>query len=276
MAMMLAQKERIRCPVVAGMFYPEEKAETLDYIRAYGLEQGKGGQAKAIIAPHGAWVLSGALAAAAFSAAGGRRGSISRVVILGPLHRRQKEGLYLSNSHSFQTPLGMLPVDQDISEDLKSASGLFKINDIPHLEEHSIEVLLPFVKFCFPGASIVPVLMGQPGAESIEALAHALKTVFAPIMGNTLFVVSCNLSKADDKISALLMAKESLRLFSGKNAPELLCAILENRLNACGGGLVASLFASGLLDETLPAVGNMVSAVGEENDTVFYCPVWFE
>jgi len=276
METMLAQEERIRCPVVAGMFYPEDTAETLDYIKAYGLEQGKGGQAKAIIAPHGAWGLSGALSATAFSAAGGRHGDINRVVILGPVHDKREEGLFLSNSHSFQTPLGMLPVDQEITEKLEFASGLFEINDIPHLGEHSIEILLPFVKFCFPDATIVPILMGQPKAESIEALAHALKTVFAPIIGNTLFVVSCNLSSADDKISALIMAKESLRLFSGKNAQELVCAVLENRLTACGGGLVAGLLASGLLDETRSAAGNMVSAVGEENDSVFYCPVWFE
>ena len=118
--------------------------------------------------------------------------------------------------------------------------------------------------------------MGQPRAEAIEDLARALKNVCAPITGNTLFVVSCNLSCANDKTGARLLAEESLRLFSGKNAPALVSAVLENRISACGAGLVASLFASGLLEDTMPIARNMVSAVEADNNTVFYGAVSFE
>jgi len=89
-------------------------------------------------------------------------------------------------------------------------------------------------------------------------------------------VVSCNLSSASDENSARLLAEECLRLFSEKNVPALVSALLENRLNACGGGLVAGLLASGLLDETRPIARNMVSAIGPENDTVFCGAVSFE
>jgi AmmeMemoRadiSam system protein B len=272
MEALLAQKKRIRSPVGAGMFYPEEKKEMLDYLRSFGLEEANGGYAKALIAPHGAWNYSGALVASAFSSAMGRRDSIRRVVILGPIHDKREKGLFLSNSYSFHTPIGNIPVDREISEELEFHSHFFEINDIPHLSEHSIEILLPFVKYCFPDASIVPILMGQPKAQYIYDLAQALKTVITPVLDETLIVVSCNLSSDGDQKTARFLAEEVLRLFSEKNSPALASAILDGRLNACGGALAAGLFESGLLDETYTctAAENMVSAVSAENNTVYY------
>jgi AmmeMemoRadiSam system protein B len=257
------------------MFYPDDKKEMLDYLKSFGLEEGKGGRAQAIIAPHGAWNYSGALAARAFSSAMGR--NIKKVVVLGPIHDKREKGLFLSNSHFFNTPLGNIPVDKEISEELEFNGKFIEINDIPHLGEHSIEIILPFVKYCFPDASIVPVLMGQPDTRYIHDLAHALKVVIKPVLAETLIVVSCNLSCDNNQTAARLHAEECLRLFSEKNAPELASAIFNGRLNACGGALVVSLFESGLLNmtKTCLSADSMVSAVDVENNTVYYSEVSF-
>jgi len=277
MEAVLAQRKRIRGPVAAGIFYPEDSNEMLKFLSSLDLEEGRGGLAQAIIAPHGAWSYSGKLVASAFSSAMGRSAGISRVVILGPIHDKRENGLFLSNSHSFYTPLGNIPVDQAISEELEFYGKSFEINDIPHLGEHSIEILLPFVKYCFPRASIVPILMGQPRAQYIYDLAQALKTVIGPVLDETLIVVSCNLSSDNDSLTARTLAEECLRLFSEKNGPALAAAILDGRINACGGALAVSLFESGLLDKTRACSfnGNMASAVGAENNTVFYSEVSF-
>ncbi len=73
------------------------------------------------------------------------------------------------------------------------------------------------------------------------------------------------------------MAEDSLRLFSEKNANRLYSAILNGSINSCGGGLVAALLESGLLDRTqsYSSADNLVSALGTENDTVFYSSVSF-
>jgi AmmeMemoRadiSam system protein B len=271
MEVAFAQKRRIRSPVGAGMFYPEDRKEILDYLKSFGLEEGRGGHAQAIIAPHGAWSYSGTLVAGAFSSAMGRSGSIKRVVILGPIHDKRENGLFLSNSHSFHTPLGNIPVDREMSEELEFNGNFFEINDIPHLGEHSIEILLPFVKYCFPNAFIVPILMGQPKAQYIYDLAQSLKAVITPVLDETLIIVSCNLSSDTDQKTARILAEEVLRLFSEKNSPALASAILEGRLNACGGALAAGLFESGLLNKTHTcSVADMVSAVSAENNIVYY------
>jgi len=292
MDVMYAQKRRVRSPVGAGIFYPDNKGELLELLGSYGINSAGSGCAKAIIAPHGAWNYSGAIAANAFSSAMGRSDRIKRVIILGPIHEPQpnltvcecsdpqnkrEKGLFLSNSYSFYTPIGNILVDRKMTKQFEKSGVSFEINDIPHLEEHSIEILLPFIKYCFPGASIVPILMGQPGAQLIFDLAQGLKTIITPsIMEETLIVISSNLSNNKDENKARILAEESLRLFKDMNASAMVSAILENRLTACGGALVVSLLESGLLQKTsCSSINNFVSAVTVENNTVYYSGLSF-
>jgi AmmeMemoRadiSam system protein B len=271
--------ERIRSPVVDGVFYPEDPAGVLEYMRDIGLKRGKGGSAKAIIAPHGAWEISGGLAGAAFAAAGGRTGkkSPSRVVVMGPIHDKRTEGLFLSNSHSFATPLGDIPVDLETVEKFASFSR-FEVDDIPHLREHSIEVLLPFVKHCFPRASIVPILMGEPEEQYVCALAGALREILAPEMENTLVVTSFNMVVHRGEEKALDMAWECQELLTEGKYTELTGALKNGRIVSCGGALVAALLQSGLVDTMNPKLAStsLQSASGEKGRTVYYGAFSFE
>jgi AmmeMemoRadiSam system protein B len=221
------------------------------------------------------------VAGAAFASASGRTGrkSPSRVVILGPIHDNREDGIFLSDSHSFQTPLGDIPVDQMASGWLESYSPLFKVNDIPHLYEHSIEILLPFVKYCFPHAAIVPVLLGQKSSshegKRISALAHALKAVFAPIMADTLIVVSFNMIAQPGETAT--MAEECVRLFREKKYNELCAALQNGAITGCGGALFAALLQSGLLDSAHPRIpSESLLGVDEQDRTIYYSAFSFE
>ncbi|MDR0290992.1 MAG: AmmeMemoRadiSam system protein B [Treponema sp.] len=273
---MIALEKRVRSPIVEGLFYPEDTAGVLAYMRDIGLKRGKGGLARAIIAPHGAWEISGSLVGSAFASAGGK--SPSRIVIMGPIHDNKKTGIFLSNSHSFQTPLGDIPVDQEATRWLESYNPLFQVNDIPHLHEHSIEVLLPFVKYCFPDASIVPILMGCPQKQYTDVLAHALRAVFEPVMEDTLLAISFNLAMHPGEEAALKMASECLRLFGEKDYDELCLALQDGRIASCGGALVAALLQSGLVDSARPRISSesLLHAWGEQEKTVYYGAFSFE
>jgi len=271
---MIALEKRVRSPIMDGLFYPEDMTDVLAYMHDNGLKRGKGGLARAIIAPHGAWEISGSLTGAAFAAAGGRTGkkSPSRVVIMGPIHDDQEKGLFLTNSHSFQTPLGDIPVDQEASGWLESYSPLFRVDDIPHLHEHSIEILLPFVKYYFPHAAIVPILMGRPQEYYISTLAHALRAIFEPLMDDTLLVISFNMAMHRGETAALDMADECLRLFREEKFGELCLAFQDGRIVSCGGALFAALLQSGLIDTARPCIPDesLLSARGEQGGIAYY------
>ena len=276
----VALGKRIRSPVVDGLFYPDDAAGVLSYMRGIGLKRGKGGKARAIIAPHGAWNISGGLAGAAFASTAGRTGETapSRVVIMGPIHDKREEGLFLSNSHSYMTPLGEIPVDLEVVDRLESCSPLFEVDDIPHLQEHSVEVLLPFVKYCFPKAAIVPILMGKPRETLVRALARALRDILSPVIENTLIVVSFNMAVHQDEEQALNMAWECLKLLSEEKNAELGKALQSGKIKSCGGALVAALLQSDLIEgyHIKLASPSLKSMLGEKGKTVYYGAFSFE
>jgi AmmeMemoRadiSam system protein B len=272
----------------AGLFYPDDKTVIKNRLESFGLKSGIGGNALAIISPQGAWDISGAVAGAAFKAAAGRTGSnspktaVQTVVLLGGIHESDMTGLFLSESDYFETPLGELPVDSSLSSELASCSTLFLISDIPHLGEYTIEVQLPFVKHCFPGASIVPVLMGvKPGASClalISGLAHALKLIFESRLDSTLFVVSTNISKHDDEKTALSLAKACVRMLTEIKVEEFLPAVERGEINSCGSPAAAAFLESGLLEgrkgKLIPR--SLVKTRGEDSKTVYYGGIFFE
>jgi AmmeMemoRadiSam system protein B len=108
------------------MYYPDDPEALEAAMRSFGLVKGdeNSGKAPAIIAPHGAWNLSGPAAAAAFKTCRGQ--NPSRVVLLGMMHGGGRAGIFLSNSDSFHTPLGGLPVDRSACEDLASCSTIIE------------------------------------------------------------------------------------------------------------------------------------------------------
>jgi AmmeMemoRadiSam system protein B len=264
--------EKGRTPIVGGLFYPEEKYAAIEKLRSFGLETGTGGMAQAIVAPHGAWDISGEVAGKAFSAAAGRGPAVSRVVLLGCVHDVQEEGIFLSDSHFFATPLGNLNVDMRSNEELCSCSNLIEINDTPHLREHTLEVLLPFVKFCFPQAAIVPILIGDARPSLISALARALNIVFAPLLDTTLLVVSANLSMNNNPPAGLIQAEICARYLENYATNDFINALNEGIITACGGGAAAALLQSGLPEGRTGSLLTkpLICAFGEENKAVYY------
>ncbi|MFP3042464.1 AmmeMemoRadiSam system protein B [Treponema primitia] len=271
-------KVKGRSPVVSGLFYPDDRVEMGARIGALGLKYGVGGRASAIIAPHGAWDFSGSVAATAFAAAAGRANEVSRVVILGNVYHRVEPGIFFSDSHYFDTPLGRLPVDLELSESLASCSTLFEVNDIPHLQEIAVEVLLPLTQFCFPRAAIVPILMGGAQPWLISALARALRIILEPLMASTLLVISANVSIHDDEKTARLGAETCIQLLEENRIGDFISGIYDGRISSCGASLIASLLESGLVADK-PAhlvTGPLLSARGERGDTTYYAGIAFE
>ena len=270
-------ESRNRSPVVSGLFYPDDREELTARLRAFGLERGVGGAASAIIAPHGAWGLSGAAAARAFQSAAGRSGAVSRVVIMGAIHYAQAPGLYFSDSRFFTTPLGRMLVDQETGESLASCSTLFEINDIPHLQETSVETLLPMAAHCFPSAAIVPILIKGAQPRLIAALARALRIILEPLMDTTLVVISSNIAVHDDEQAAMEGAATCIRLLEENRTGTFIAALYKGRISPCGGALIAALLESGLVADKPGRLvsGPVTSAKGERGDTSCYAGIAF-
>jgi AmmeMemoRadiSam system protein B len=169
-------------------------------------------------------------------------------------------------------------VDFELNQELASCSTLFEINDSPHLQEHSIEVLLPFIRYSFPSVPIIPILMGSSRYTLISALARALRIVLEHRMEKLLLVISCNLSKDKDEIRSRLQAEECIRLLQEGEPEKFISGIYDGRISACGGALVAGVLESGLLSDTLVRLlsGPLVCAEEADGQIICYGALSFE
>jgi AmmeMemoRadiSam system protein B len=267
---------RKRAPVVNGIFYPDNAEIISSTLTSWGLKKYRDPsplEGQIILAPHGAWDLTGNIAAAAFKAAAEKNSGdhIARVLLLGARHSPGEDGIFLSESVFYSTPLGNLRVDSKMNQKLSSCSTLAVINDIPHLAEHSLEVLLPFVKFCFPGAKIVPILIGGAKPALVSALARMLKISLEKRLKETLIVVSSNVSSNIDPVLALSMAEEFSALLEKAETEAYITKFAEGRLSACGAAPMGALLESGLLGGgNFTRLSPLVKGMGENGETIYY------
>ncbi|MBI3933077.1 MAG: AmmeMemoRadiSam system protein B [Acidobacteria bacterium] len=108
------------------------------------------------IVPHAGWDYSGALAAVVFENIR-QRGCPTTFVFFGTAHRWTGGNAVYARG-AWATPLGEIAVDEELAaEILRETNGLAGENPSAHDGEHAIEVELPFVKYLFPDAKVVPI-----------------------------------------------------------------------------------------------------------------------
>jgi AmmeMemoRadiSam system protein B len=278
-------QQRFRSTSLAGLFYPDEDMIIRSAFQSFGLIENPKTNTHCIFAPHGSWYMTGNALALAYKSLieidenpeKSKKRQISKVVLLGRRHNSDEDGIYLSESDYFETPVGNLIIDKEINEELMSCNTIFELNDIPHLQEEITETHFPFVKVLFPEASFIPVLIGGYDSKTMSSLASALHIVFEPIIDETLFIISSNSAiHADPEVSKKQSEKFNA-LIKKKGGTELLRNLHEEHISACGTLAMAAMLESGLLDGC--AVTQIPHSDGSlldiDNKTVYYTSINF-
>lgn len=151
----------VRKPAVAGQFYGGSQSECLAEIREClpegRVEHDLPSPIVAGIVPHAGWIFSGNLAATVFTAIKQVDGDVDTFVIFGAAHRYFDGKAVVYHEGAWQTPLGEVEIDTEIAQWVIDAGG--EPNPRAHAGEHSIEVQIPFIRYLFPDARIVPVIV---------------------------------------------------------------------------------------------------------------------
>lgn len=181
----------VRLPAVAGTFYPEGPsvlARNVDELLAHHNGKVQSESPKALIVPHAGYLYSGPIAASAYAQLAPLKGSIQRVVLLGPAHYVAVRGLALPKCVKFRTPLGEIALDVEGMRALEGSPFVTR-NAAAHAPEHSLEVQLPFLQRVLGEFTLVPLVVGDADAD---AVADVLERVWGG--GETLIVISSDLS----------------------------------------------------------------------------------
>lgn len=167
-----------RKAAVSGMFYPSNRSEIegmysyfnklLDELDQKELLQST---PKAIIAPHAGYIYSGFTANVAYKAL--KNSNAQRALVIGPSHRVPLKGSSIGMHQAIETPFGVIDVDIDFANELKS---IFNLEFYPNAHcEHSTETQFPFIKYYMPNTKVIELIYGDEEPQRLsEIIKHTL------------------------------------------------------------------------------------------------------
>ena len=279
-----SQSLKVRPAAVSGQFYPSNPQTLRLAIQQFLKDSPEMSLDKpiALIVPHAGYIYSGQICADAYRQVMNHNYDV--IAILGVNHTTAGfEGISLGDYSAFSTPLGNVPVDEEIiSELLKECSDCKRSHEV-HVKEHSIEVQLPFLQVLFPKAKIIPAIIypaDYPMCERFgKALARVLKNKQA------LIIASSDLSHYPDYTDAKkadCLTLKTIASLDTKRVASLMKVLdvpnLETR--ACGeAAILAAMTAAKDLGATRATVTGFANSgdvpIGKRTGTVGYGSVVF-
>jgi AmmeMemoRadiSam system protein B/AmmeMemoRadiSam system protein A len=265
--------QHVRESVIAGSWYPGDPARLTKDIKGYLKkvpEQKIAGELIALIAPHAGYMYSGQVAAHAYKLLEGKAFDI--VVIIAPSHRAYFHGASIYPKGGYRTPLGTVPIAEEITEALMKKSALIDFITQAHSQEHSLEIQLPFLQVVLKDFRLVPIVMGQQDLPMCKELSAAIADV---IKGkNALLIASTDLSHFHTYDKAVALDQQFVQQVNAFDPEGLDKALRGGTCEACGGGpVVAVMLAAQALGADISEVLNYANSgdvTGDRSRVVGY------
>ena len=217
-------RKSVRSPAVAGSFYPSDPEvlrQSIEDMLGTTAVPETAVEAKLFIVPHAGYRYSGPVAATAYRLMQTIEPA-TRLVIVGPSHFVDFAGLATPGVESLATPLGIMPVDAELTAVAESRWSVAP-NRAAHAREHSIEVQLPFLQVLLERFSVLALLTGTVEAVTASEVLFDLMEVEG-VVG----LISSDLSHYFDYATARVRDERTARAIVERNHDHLA------RGDACG------------------------------------------
>ena len=158
----------VRRAVFAGSWYPASPKACEQEIQAF--LQGARRTPENIdyvagIVPHAGWYFSGAIACNVIHAMA--EGDATEAVIIFGMHLHPGSPCYIMPSGAWETPFGAIDIHEGLASRLTERFEFEIEDDRLHTRDNTIELQLPFVKYFFKDAALVPIGV-PPNTQSLE------------------------------------------------------------------------------------------------------------
>jgi len=203
----------------------------------------------------------------------------TRIIILAPELNPSTEGIKIPLSNWFRSPIGVSKVDREFCEILQSSSMLVQIDETSHLQEYTIEILLPYLQSFFPDLPIVPLLVqSTTPPQRLNTLLSGLLIAEQESSGSSFVIAVTNCHKPAPLPKAIELQKTYLDLLADLPRNRIIDRIeAENSLemykpygffaSALGIYFMSELY--GKLDLTW-GEGTISPSIDEQNNRIHY------
>lgn len=230
----------IRNPVVSGKFYPGSATSLEAQIKEFIDERATKEDVLGVISPHAGYVYSGPVAGAVIS----RVRFKDTFVIMGPNHTGLGQPFSIMTEGTWRTPLGNVEVDEELAIKILEMSPPLKEDHIAHLEEHSIEVQIPFLQYLKKDVRIVPILLTRADSTIYKEIGKGIAEAIKDQGSEVVIMASSDMTHYEDQESASRKDLLAIVAMLELNEDELLKRISEYHITMCGYAPVVSLISA--------------------------------
>jgi AmmeMemoRadiSam system protein B len=235
----------LRPPAVAGRFYPAQPDKLVEALQRYVDALEPRAQAIGIIVPHAGYMYSGHVAGAVFS----RVDIPRRSIILCPNHTGYGPPLSIMKSGAWQTPLGVMKIDQALCEALMSMDPDLEDDAEAHRFEHALEVQLPFMQHTAGASAVfVPITIGTGDWRGLEQLGQAIAGVLQRLDESALIIASSDMNHYESDATTRIKDGKAIDKILAMDPAGLYKVVHDENISMCGyGPASAMLVASKML-----------------------------
>ena len=268
----------IRKSIIAGSWYPGDPKVLSSDIDGFFKNiptEFLDGKVVALISPHAGYIYSGQIAAYSYKLVKGE--IFDAVIAIGPSHHAYFHGASIYNKGGYETPLGIVPVDVELANKIIAQSPMISFVPSAHMQEHSVEIQLPFLQVILGKFSFVPIVMGDQDGQSCKGLADA---IFESITDKKALIVgSSDLSHFHTYKKAVKLDSVVLDHIERMDTEGLLNDLENGVCEACGGGpIVTTMMVAkrlGANKAKLLKYANSGDVTGDKSGVVGYASAVF-
>jgi MEMO1 family protein len=281
----LSSRARIRRPAVAGIFYPRDPFELNQAIERSFKDQRFGPnklppssskrRIYGIVSPHAGYLYSSAVAANGFYEVSSME--FDDVVMIGPNHYGIGTGAAIMNTGLWETPLGQVEINHELSSVISKNSEIIDLDDFAHSKDHCLEVQLPFVQYIKKKFRIVPIILIMQDRQTAEDIGRSIAQSI--INTKSLLIASSDFTHYESNSEAHRKDMELIKAILSLDILKFYTTLERENVSACGYGAIASIMTAaknlGATKGELLKYATSGDIIGDTNTVVGYSSIVF-
>jgi len=214
-----------RQAAVAGTFYPAKAEAVTQFIKRHEISDKKERVISALV-PHAGYVYSGSLAVKTLS----RLKIPKKVILAGPNHTGAGKRVSLYPKGSWQTPYGVVQISTELVDKL-SGYDIFEEDADAHFSEHSLEVMLPILKYLRDDVEVLCITMKYISPDEIVEVAKALDEACDE---DVLFLISSDFNHFEDEVTTKEKDSAAIERLLEIDEAGLYSVVRDMEISMCG------------------------------------------
>ncbi len=200
------------------------------------------------------------------------------VIIIGPNHYGIGTGAAIMGEGLWETPLGQVGINQDLSLGISRNSEIIDLDDFAHSRDHCLEVQLPFIQYIKKKKfRIVPIILIMQDRQTANDIGISIAQ--STVNTNSLLIASSDFTHYESNTEAHRKDSELINAILSLDVLKFYTTLERENVSACGYGAIASIMTAakklGATKGELLKYATSGDIIGDTNTVVGYSSIVF-